>query len=539
MKKRDLSVVIAGRNEEFLARTVEDVLNKKRANTEVIVILDGAWANPPIIDHPDVTIIFHPMSVGQRKAVNDGVKLSNAKYIMKLDAHCIVDEGFDTKLMADCKHDWTVIPRMYNLHAFDWVCDSCGFRKYQSPTPLECPKCKAKGMRREMIWQVRYHKRSDYMRFDKELHFQYWGDYKNRPEAQPEVCEIMSFVGACFFMERSRYWEIEGLDEEHGSWGQMGTEIACKSWLSGGKLMVNKKTWFCHLFRTQGGDFSFPYPQSGRQVEHARKYSQDMWRNNKWKKQIHNLDWLINKFSPVPGWENKAEKKELKKGIIYYTDNALKTSIARAVKRNLAKMKLPIVSASLKPIEFGTNIYVPMTRGYEAYFTQIIKALEASDADIVFFCEHDWLYHKSHFDFTPPDKNVYYYNDNWWRIRLSDGHAVRYDTHTLPSICAYRELLLDHYRKHLEMFKKGVSVMAMGFEPGTHNREERIDDFKSGGWIGEYPNLDLRHENNLTRSKWKQSDFRSQRNCRNWQEKEIDDDIPGWGKIRDIIGGLQ
>jgi len=38
--------------------------------------------------------------------------------------------------------------------------------------------------------------------------------------------------------------ELEGLDERHGFWGQFGTEISCKSWLSGGRQVVNKKTWF-------------------------------------------------------------------------------------------------------------------------------------------------------------------------------------------------------------------------------------------------------------------------------------------------------
>jgi hypothetical protein len=98
--------------------------------------------------------------------------------------------------------------------------------------------------------------------------------------------------------------------------------------------------------------------------------------------------------------------------------------------------------------------------------------------------------------------------------------------------------LVNHYRKHLEKFKQGVSVMGMGFEPGTNHRQERVDDFKAEGWVSAYPNIDLRHENNLTRSKWKQSDFRDQRNCRDWQEKEANDEIPGWGLISDIIRRL-
>lgn len=304
-------------------------------------------------------------------------------------------------------------------------------------------------------------------------------------------------------------------------------------------MVVNKGTWFSHLFRTQGGDFTFPYPQSGKQIDHARKYSRDTWMNNKWPKAKHTLQWLIDKFSPVPGWPEKKIKQGQTKGIIYYTDNKLNLKIAHACKKQIKNIGLPIVSASLKPMfDMGKNIHIRMQRGYMAYFTQILAALEASDADIVFFCEHDWLYHPSHFYFVPPRKDVYYYNDNWWRLRVSDGHAVHYETHLLPALCAYRELLLHHYRERMQRIQKeGFSVdlvLRMGFEPGTHNRKERIDDFKAEGWRSEYPNIDIRHENNLTASKWKPDDFRSQNNCRGWVEAE---EIPGWGKGKDVLKG--
>jgi hypothetical protein len=102
-------------------------------------------------------------------------------------------------------------------------------------------------------------------------------------------------------MRKERFFELDGLDEEHGSWGQMGTEIACKSWLSGGKLMVNKKTWFSHMFRTRPG-FGFPYHIANAEVAKAREYSRHLWLDNSWIKAIHPLSWLVEKFAPVPGW---------------------------------------------------------------------------------------------------------------------------------------------------------------------------------------------------------------------------------------------
>ena len=222
---------------------------------------------------------------------------------MKLDAHCAVDKDFDLKLIECCEPDWTVVPTMYNLLAYEWKCYGCGKKQQQGRSFTCCGPVKKK-----IVWKPK-RVYSDWMKFDSNLTFGYWGSYKKRPEAQHDIAEQMTAIGACWFMERARYLELEGLNEESGSWGSVGVEIACKSWLSGGKQMVNKKTWFSHLFRT--GNFkgtghngtTFPYPLSGKDVERTKSHQRDIWLNNKWHKQKHKLEWLVDKFSPVPGWE--------------------------------------------------------------------------------------------------------------------------------------------------------------------------------------------------------------------------------------------
>jgi glycosyltransferase involved in cell wall biosynthesis len=300
----DLSVIIPARNEEFLERTIQDVLSNAEADTEVIAILDGYWPDPPIEDHPKVTFVHHTTPVGQRAATNEGVRLSNAKFMMKLDAHCCLDKGFDVKLMADCEYDWTVIPRMYNFHVFDWECLGCGNRIYQANLEGNCPLCNGSNFVKRIVWKPRLRRRSDFYRFDKDLHFQYWPDYEKRPEAKSDIADLMSNIGACWFMHRDRYLETEGLDEKTGSWGQVGTEVSCKTWLSGGRLVVNKKTWFSHFFRV--GKLNFPYSISGDAQERAKVYSRDFWLNNRWPKQVHPLSWIIEKFKPVPTWDEEA-----------------------------------------------------------------------------------------------------------------------------------------------------------------------------------------------------------------------------------------
>ena len=54
--KYDLSILIPARCEEFLSLTIEDILKNKRGKTEIIVVLDGDIADPPIEQHEDVTV---------------------------------------------------------------------------------------------------------------------------------------------------------------------------------------------------------------------------------------------------------------------------------------------------------------------------------------------------------------------------------------------------------------------------------------------------------------------------------------------------
>lgn len=538
----DLSIVIPARNEMFLSRTVSDLVAMKRGKTEILVGLDGEWADPPIEDHKDVTVVYYPEPLGQRAISNRLVKLSKAKYIMKIDAHCTVDEGFDVKMMSEMKDNYTMIPTMYNLHGFDWVCKN-GHRRYQSPSG-PCNDCGEETFR-DIIWKPRLRRKSEFYRFDTTLHFQYHSDRKKYVEDSDVLVDTMSAQGSCFMLTRDKWWELNISDEEHGSWGQQGTEVACKTWLSGGRLVTNRKTWYSHLFRTQGGDFGFPYPQSGRQVEKAREYSRKLFMKNTFNKQIYPLSWLIEKFKPLPDWhdqqgkdtlalvmeEGKAfyerRKKILSKGIIYYTDNKVPIKLGEKVRKYILKAGLPIVSVSHKPMDFGENYVYKGESGYLAYHKQILMALEKSTSDIIYFCEHDVFYPQSHFDFTPPKKDGYYYNFNFWRVRSSDGHSLHYDTHQVNFICAYRELLLQHYREKVRRIEKDGFTMKMGFEPGCNPRKERIDDYKAYRFDSEYPCLDIRYGANLTASRWSRSQFRNQKSCQGWKETRLED-IQGW-----------
>lgn len=298
----ELSILIPSRNEMFLRETIQDILKNIEADTEVIAVLDGQWADPPIPQHPKVNLVYLPEFIGQRAATNLACKLSKAKYVMKIDAHCSFDKGFDRKMIAEMKDNWTLVPTMRNLWAFDWKCYKCGWKKYQGPTPDKCPDCGSKKIRRKMMWVGKKRPQSNSYCFDSDPHFQYFREFNKRPEGKGDLTETMSLQGSCFMMTRKKYWELNVCDEKFGSWGNQGIEVAVKTWLSGGRVIVNHKTWYAHLFRTQGGDFGFPYPQHGQQVSRTKHAVKDLFFNNKWDKAIHPLSWLVEKFMPVKGW---------------------------------------------------------------------------------------------------------------------------------------------------------------------------------------------------------------------------------------------
>ena len=556
----DLSICIPSRNEEYLNRTIQDILEHKKGKTQILIGLDGQWPVEPIKTHPDVTVLFYPESIGQRAMTNQLVQLSRAKYIMKCDAHVAFDEGFDVKMVeAFSKVDENVVmaPVMRNLHIFNWVCPN-GHTRYQGPSG-PCKECGAE-TKKDVVWIPKTNPQSVSYCFDPEPHFQYFNEYKNREEYkkmfnETKLTESMSLQGSCFMVTREKYWELNLGDEEFGSWGSQGIQIACSFWLSGGRVLINHDTWYAHLFRTQGGDFGFPYEISGRQTEAAKKLARDKMTENKWPKQIHPVSWLVEKFWPVAHWSNEdlikiggtpiKDVQSLKKptaGCIYYTDNQLDEKVMKACQKQLWKAacrdhKMPVVSCSLKPMEFGKNIVFNGESGYLTMTKQILTALEELDTDIVFFCEHDVLYHPSHFDFVPEDRNTWYYDANYWFLRLPDGFAISYDCSPLSGLVVYRDIAIKHYEERIKLMEKDqfkeFSMLKIGFEPMTHGRIKWKNSYPFKTFMSKVPSIDITHGKNVTKKRWRIDQFR--RKPKYWNEGTIDT-ITGWDNVKRLLG---
>ena len=225
---------------------------------------------------------------------------------MKVDAHCSFDKGFDRKMIEGFKEvgdNVTMVPIMRNLWAFDWVCE-CGKRKYQD----KGGKCECgKQMDKEMKWIGKEHPQSVSYCFDTEPHFQYFNEYRHRPEYKEQIktgfTETMSLQGSCFMATRRNYWKWELCDKRMGNWGNQGIEVALSAWLTGHKVLVNHNTWYAHMFRTKAvNDFGFPWPVSGTDVSRTKNKVKDKFWNYKHKRQKYPLSWLLKRFWPIKGW---------------------------------------------------------------------------------------------------------------------------------------------------------------------------------------------------------------------------------------------
>jgi len=181
------------------------------------------------------------------------------------------------------------------------------------------------------------------------------------------------------------------------------------------------------------------------------------------------------------------------------------------------------VAVSLKPLDWpaARNIVLPLERGILTMFQQILAGLEALDTDAAFLAEHDVIYYDGHWSFLPWTADCYFYNLNWLKVDAKTGRAVTYTAKQTSQLCANRELLIAHYRERVRRVEAEGFSRAMGFEPGSHRRKERIDDVPSDTWRSWDPNLDIRHDHNLTPSRWRREQFRDQRNCQGWRETTI------------------
>lgn len=281
----ELSVLIPNRNSPFLPNTIDDILKNAGCEVEVIVNVDENWPSRLSSD-PRVTYIHPPAPIGLRQGVNACAKLAKGKYILKCDDHVAFGENFGRILIDSHQDNWVQIPRRYALNAEEWKREERSDNKY----PI------------------------DYMYIDFPLKGKQHDDgmhgvpYKRPERDSLEVDETPSMQGSCWFMTKEYFNKLNLMDTEgYGQFAQESQEIGFKTWLSGGKLMVNKKTWYAHLHK--GNRYGRFYKFPGGTVE-ASNWSAAQWLNDREPNMLFTFEWFINeKFKGMPIWPEDWQQK--------------------------------------------------------------------------------------------------------------------------------------------------------------------------------------------------------------------------------------
>ena len=289
-----VSVIIPARKEKYLVDTINDLYSQSTGQIEVIVVLDGrAGHDYKMPEHPRLKVVQNKYPQGMRSCVNDAAKVATGKYLMKIDAHCKIDEDWDKVLQDDCEDNWVVIPKRFHLDAPTGDIDF--------DPPVWNVKIPPNGVEAMSYLYPFLHPYSPYLtcRPDRE-----------RAEAQREemLVKDMGFAGSCWFMTKAHFNRIGGMDaHKYGGFGQEPDEIGLKTQLGPwkGSVMRNKNIWYAHWSKPQSHWAANPV-KAGRVTDEefaaVKIVFFDYWWNNRWNDGVRDFEWLVDEFWPLPGW---------------------------------------------------------------------------------------------------------------------------------------------------------------------------------------------------------------------------------------------
>lgn len=249
-----LSVIIPSYKDPLLVKTIDSLLENSELGDklEVIAVFDGYWPSFEIKQDPRVRYAHLGKNRGMRGAINAGVDISRGEFFMRLDEHCMFGKGYDRIMTESCQHNWIMTARRYFLDPVKWEVMDEPYIDYEKLVIQDGKKFS--GQR----WHSRKEERKDIM-----------------------VDETMAMQGSMWIMPR-KWWDehIKELQTEgYGPHYQDSTEVIMKTWKAGGKLMINKNTWYAHKHRSFPRTHNNGTLENPAIAEHGWKYALDTWKD--------------------------------------------------------------------------------------------------------------------------------------------------------------------------------------------------------------------------------------------------------------------
>lgn len=280
MQNHKITVVIPSRNEQFLEPTIKDLLSKAHGDVEIIVALDGYWHDFQI-DDPRVIFIHWGKAQGMRRGIDAAAAIGTGDFLMKIDAHCSVSDGYDVALSSSCEPNWVMIPRRYSLDAEKW-------EKYKYP--------------RDYLYLTFPDNPGDWGGAG--FHGREWRERDKDPSRKDiPIDDTMSFQGSCWCMPMAYFHHLGLMDSEgYGPFYQEAQDIGFKTWLDGGRVVRNKSVWYAHLHK--GKRYGRGYFINKHDLPKPVEYTKAIVRENREK-----LEPIFESFMPVPGWPDDWKDK--------------------------------------------------------------------------------------------------------------------------------------------------------------------------------------------------------------------------------------
>lgn len=250
-----LSVVIPSWKDPLLIKTIDSLLSSSELGDqlEIIAVLDGYWPHFDLREDSRVRYIHLGKNRGMRDAINAGVSLARGEFICRSDEHVMFGQGFDRIMTSSCRSDWIMTARRYFLDPKKWeIMEDQGYVDYE-----------------KLVIQGK----------DGEIQKFSGRRWRSRDEANAHktIDQTMAMQGSCWVMSRKWWLDVIGelQTEGYGPLYQDSHEMQFKTWKAGGKLVLNKNTWFAHKHRS----FSRTHNYGTREAAPGWQYSLDTWRD--------------------------------------------------------------------------------------------------------------------------------------------------------------------------------------------------------------------------------------------------------------------
>lgn len=253
-----LSVVIPAYHDKYNKNTVQDLLKNSELGDalEIIVVQDGFYMPADwIVSDPRVRYVHLGANRGMRGAINAGVAVARGEFFMRLDEHCLFAKGYDKALTDACKENEVMTAKRYFLNPETW-------KVMDDQEPVEHEKLViqnvSEGVRKfsGVRWRDRDEKQKDVM-----------------------VSEMFAMQGSMWIANRAFFLKTVGelQTEGYGPHQQDSVEVTMKYWQAGGRLMLNKNTWFAHKHRSFNRTHNGGSPENRANAEQSYAYALSVW----------------------------------------------------------------------------------------------------------------------------------------------------------------------------------------------------------------------------------------------------------------------